>query len=128
MKLEVSNGELIDKYTILKIKANKITTPEKLQFVLLELDLLSTHVNELLNNFDGLQNYIDELQSINERLWDIENNIREKERTQSFDEDFIKLARSVYTNNDKRAKVKLEINKKTNSTVQEMKQYTEYAK
>ncbi len=128
MKLEVSPGELIDKYTILLIKSKYITATDKLKFIQVELDLLLTYVNDLLQEHDGLQTYIDELQTINESLWNIEDQIREKERLQEFDEEFIRLARSVYFTNDKRAKVKYDINEKTNSTLREVKQYREYSK
>lgn len=126
MKLEVSNGELIDKYTILNIKVTRLTDPEKVTFARTELNVLSTHIDKLTKKFKTLQPYIDELQRVNEVLWDIENAIRQKEQLKQFDENFITLARSVYWNNDLRGQLKLEINKITNSELREVKEYAKY--
>jgi hypothetical protein len=126
MKLEISPGELIDKYTILLIKENHITNTDKLQYIKTELDLLSVYVNQLLTEYAGLQVHIDALQKVNQMLWNIEDEIREKERLQEFDQRFIELARSVYFTNDVRAKIKYDINEKTNSALREIKQYREY--
>lgn len=126
MRLEVSHGELIDKYTILKIKSERITDANKLQFVNTELESLLVPVRYVLHIDTSVQEQIDQLYAINQTLWDIENSIREKERKQEFDQEFINIARSVYHNNDLRAKIKAEINRKTNSTFAEVKQYSEY--
>jgi hypothetical protein len=125
MNLEVSNGELIDKYTILRIKSSKITDPEKLKVVLAELDTLTIPVEMLRIKYPGIDQAINALQDVNVTLWDIENAIREKEKSQEFDQAFINLARSVYFNNDQRAHIKSVINQNT-GTAGEVKQYSDY--
>ena len=125
MNLEVSNGELIDKYTILRIKSSKITDSEKLKVVLAELDTLTIPVEMLRIKYPGIDQAINALQDVNMTLWDIENAIREKEKSQEFDQAFINLARSVYFNNDQRAHIKSVINQNT-GTAGEVKQYSDY--
>ena len=100
--IPVSIGELYDKYTILKIKCEKLSDSEKLFFVNKEITLLKSHIDKY--NLDV--NIIEELKTINTILWDVEENIREKEQKQEFDEAFIELARKVYITNDKRYIVK----------------------
>ena len=102
----VSIGELYDKYTILQIKEEKITSESKLRIVKKELDYLKTYVNNF--NLEAL--LIKEIKEINEQLWDIEDKIRDKERAKEFDHEFIELARQVYITNDKRSEVKNKIN------------------
>lgn len=126
MKLEVSNGEVVDKYTILKIKSERIRDEAKLNLVRSELASLSTHIEHILRTDTTIQTHIDELYEVNTLLWDIENSIREKEHQLQFDDEFIRLARSVYHTNDRRAKIKLVINQKTNSGFVEVKEYSEY--
>lgn len=126
MKLEVSVGEVVDKMTILRIKENRISDSSKLDFIKKELEMLTSMMNELTIEYPDLNFYINQLYQINCSLWDIENSIREKEQRKEFDETFISLARSVYQNNDKRAKIKYDINVLTNSNIREIKQYTEY--
>ena len=124
VKIDISTGELVDKVTILSIKLEKITSPEKLQNVQNEYDILIRPMNEA-----GITVSSDEylrLKAINLRLWDIEDKIRIKESAQAFDEEFISLARSVYFINDDRAAVKKEINLKYNSELVEEKQYVDY--
>lgn len=123
MKIEVSIGEIVDKLSILRIKKNNITDAEKLKNVVTEYDYLYSIV------FDELK--IDEkdfynLIIINEKLWDIEDKLRIKEGTQSFDNEFVELARSVYYTNDERAKIKKEINLKYGSLFVEEKSYQKY--
>jgi hypothetical protein len=125
MNIEISNGELIDKYTILRIKQGKITDDAKLANVAAELDLLSNSIEELKARFPGIEQAITALQNVNVALWDIENSIREKEQKKEFDDAFIQLARSVYLNNDQRAHIKKVINDNT-GTPGEVKQYSEY--
>ena len=120
-KIKVSNGEIIDKFTILKIKEKKLNMGKK-KFVTDEILVLQPYVNKLNIN-PKITNLTEKLLSINNKLWNIEDSLREKEKNSIFDESFIELARSVYKNNDERAKVKLEINKITNSQIIEMKSY-----
>ena len=124
-KVEVSNGELIDKYTILLIKNIKIKDQEKLKNVNNELNILRNYVNELNNKYN-LQILINKLEEINSNLWNIEDSIRKKEKNKEFDNNFIELARSVYYTNDERANVKLEINNLTKSNIVEVKSYEDY--
>lgn len=117
--IPVSIGELYDKYTILKIKCEKLSDSEKLFFVNKEITLLKSHIDKY--NLDV--NIIEELKTINTILWDVEENIREKEQKQEFDEAFIELARKVYITNDKRYIVKAKINSLFDSNIKEFKSY-----
>ena len=121
----VSLGELVDKISILHIKNINIKDKEKLKFIRGELELLNQTLNKHIKNND-IQNYLDSLIEINSKLWTIEDDIRDCERNKKFDQTFIDLARSVYFTNDKRSKVKLEINKKFGSKIIEVKSYEEY--
>jgi hypothetical protein len=124
MKVEVSLGELVDKVTILAIKLEKITDPQKLSNIRKEHDLLYRQMRAA-----GIAEDSDEygrLLAINRRLWDIEDRIRAREAQQVFDEGFVALARSVYFENDERAAVKRAINIKYGSDLIEEKQYTAY--
>lgn len=122
----VSHGELIDKITILEIKSRRITDSAKLANVRNELELL----NATWGNAPASQTDISaeraRLLAVNERLWDIEDEIRVKESAQEFDAAFIKLARSVYFENDERAAIKREINLKLGSQLVEEKSYKDY--
>jgi len=118
----VSIGELIDKYTILQIKQNKIQNMEKKAIIEKELLYLQPFVDKYYFNKD----LIDELRNINEKLWIIEDNIRHKEKLQSFDNEFINFARSVYITNDKRYEIKNKLNELCNSELFEIKSYTSY--
>jgi hypothetical protein len=122
MKVEVSNGELLDKVTILKIKVDNINDSVKLHNVRQELQELIPLCNELLNTFI-IQHLVDELLITNKTLWDVEDRIREKELLKEFDQEFISLARTVYVTNDKRAQLKKEINLQTGSVLVEEKSY-----
>lgn len=124
VKIPVSIGELLDKISILKIKKHKISDKEKLYHVQQELDLLSKQLDDFDN--DIVINYIQALLDVNTLLWNIEDNIRNKEKNKEFDEEFIELARSVYINNDKRAKIKQQINIETKSDIVEVKSYKDY--
>jgi len=116
----ISLGELIDKITILEIKKKHMTGIKK-QNVNTELELLKGILKD--NNLNIEINLINHLREINNSLWEIEDKIRIKERNQSFDKDFIQLARSVYKKNDKRSTIKKEINQKYNSDLIEEKSY-----
>ena len=123
MKIEVSNGELVDKLSILEIKLNKIQDKEKLKNIRKEYSLLEKAANLIIKRDDPLYR---KLLDINKKLWDIEDRIRELEKNKDFGTDFIETARMVYVNNDLRAKIKQEINHKTNSDLFEEKSYEDY--
>jgi hypothetical protein len=122
----VSCGELIDKVTILEIKAERIADPDKLANVRDELRLLTELWEADPASATDIGTERAELKRINEALWEIEDEIRVKEREQSFDARFIELARSVYRTNDKRAAVKRAINLKLGSRLVEEKSYEDY--
>ena len=127
MKIEISNGELLDKISILELKILKIEDKKKLINVHKEFDTLNPLVVKLFENHDGqLQNHYLELAKINGELWDIEDWIRDCEREKRFDKEFVELARSVYITNDKRCEVKKLINILTSSGLVEEKSYKEY--
>ena len=119
----VSLGELIDKITILEIKQIHMTGI-KLKNVDKELKLLRKILQ--YENLEIDINLINNLKEVNKNLWEIEDNIRIKERNQEFDKEFLELARSVYKENDKRAYIKKEINQKYNSELVEEKSYNNY--
>jgi len=124
MKVEVSNGELLDKISILELKLLKIKDKSKLINVQKEFDELNPLCQKLFEMYDGqLQNHYLELASINGLLWDIEDWIRQAEERKDFGSEFIQLARSVYTTNDRRSEVKKIINTITNSVLVEEKSY-----
>jgi hypothetical protein len=124
MKIEISNGELVDKVSILSVKLKKIKSEEKLVNIRKEYDLLLENMKQLGIAKDSAE-YKD-LMKINEELWGIEDKIRIKEANKEFDEEFIELARSVYIQNDKRFAVKSRINKMTGSNLTEEKEYVNY--
>ena len=127
MLVEVSNGELLDKISILELKMLKIEDKEKLVNIHKEFNILNPLVIELFENHDGqLQNHYLELAKINGELWNIEDWIRDCEREKRFDKEFVELARSVYITNDKRCEVKKLINILTSSGLVEEKSYKEY--
>ena len=122
----VSYGELIDKITILEIKADRIGNAEKLANVRTELDLLNaTWSADPLAASDIVAERA-KLKAVNEALWDIEDHIRVKEKAKAFDNEFVELARAVYFRNDDRAAYKREINEKLGSTLVEEKSYENY--
>ena len=122
----VSFGELIDKITILEIKAEQIRDPAKVANVRTELDLLgSTWAAHPASKTDIGDERV-RLRAVNQALWDIEDRIRLKEKAKAFDDEFIELARAVYFRNDERAAVKREINDKLGSTLVEEKSYQDY--
>jgi Holliday junction resolvase-like predicted endonuclease len=121
----ISPGELLDKITILRIKSERIRDAVKLDNVRLELELLERTWRDACGEAD-LTAEEQALQSVNERLWDIEDRIREQEAQQRFDAQFIELARSVYIANDERAAVKKRINVALGSRLIEEKSYQPY--
>ena len=122
----ISPGELLDKITILRIKAARITDPAKIGHVRLELGLLEQIWRD--SGFAAAAIAADEraLHAVNERLWDVEDRIRDKEAVQIFDRDFIELARSVYLHNDERAAIKKRVNVALGSRIVEEKSYKPY--
>jgi hypothetical protein len=122
----VSPGELLDKITILRIKSQRMADPNKLANVRLELDALeATWKGSAYASIDVVGE-MRALQAVNERLWMIEDAIRDKERAQAFDAEFIRLARSVYIENDERAAIKRRLNLKLGSSLVEEKSYSNY--
>jgi hypothetical protein len=126
IKVPVSPGELLDKITILRIKAQRMRDAEKLRNVRLELETLEqTWSASSYAKFD-IAAEIDALHQVNERLWVIEDDIRDQERAQAFDARFIELARAVYFENDERAAIKRRINVRLGSSIVEEKSYAQY--
>ena len=124
--VEVSIGELLDKISILEIKKEKIKDAEKLKFINNEHSILKNQLNENIKSDEKLNNLYQSLKEINSKLWVIEDDKRQCEREKDFGEKFIKLSRDVHFLNDDRAKIKLEINNHTGSTIKEIKEYTSY--
>ena len=124
--LEVGAGEMIDKITILVIKSERITDPDKLKNVRHELDVLQTAKAENVVSSPELEALEAQLKAVNEALWEIEDDIRQCEADRNFGDEFIALARSVYKQNDKRAALKKDINLLVGSAIIEEKSYTEF--
>ena len=124
--VEVSVGELLDKISILEIKKEKIKDAEKLKFINNEHSILKNQLDENIKSDEKLNNLYQSLKEINSKLWIIEDDKRQCEREKDFGEKFIKLSRDVHFLNDDRAKIKLEINNHTGSTIKEIKEYTSY--
>ena len=124
--VEVSVGELLDKISILDIKQGKIKDPEKLNFIKNELSILKTQLENNVKSDEKLDGLYQSLKEINAKLWVIEDDKRQCEKDKDFGEKFIKLSRDVHFFNDDRAKIKLEINNHTGSTIKEIKEYTSY--
>ena len=120
---EISAGELIDKITILEIKKTKIDDVDKLKDVEKELSSLNATFKDSIHDLSKIQSQIDDLKSINLKLWDIENAKRLAENNKDFSQNFIELARSVYKTNDQRSKIKLEINNILGSNIKEVKSH-----
>ena len=127
MKVEVSNGELLDRLTILELKLTNIADVQKLSNVQKEHDELSPLADQLFDSYgEELKNLYKKLTEINSELWTIEDDIRECERNKDFGSDFVSLARAVYFTNDKRSDVKKAINLLTDSGFVEEKSYEDY--
>lgn len=126
LKIEVSVGELLDKITILEIKSERIEDAGKLKNVNKELELLrAIWETSPLSRTDVLEQ-VRSLKRVNEALWDIEDRIRRKEASRQFDDEFIRLARSVYRSNDERSAIKRELNRLLGSDLVEEKSYPGY--
>ena len=127
MKVEVSNGELLDKLTILELKLSNISDVKKLTNIQKEHDELNPLAGQLFDSYgEELKNIYKQLAEINSELWTIEDDIRECERNKDFGSDFVSLARAVYFTNDKRSEIKKSINLLTGSGFVEEKSYEDY--
>ena len=124
--VEVSIGELLDKISILEIKQGKIKDSEKLKFINKEHSILKDQLEKNVKSDDKINKLYQSLKEINSKLWVIEDDKRQCEKDKDFGEKFIKLSRDVHFLNDDRAKIKLEINNHTGSTIKEIKEYTNY--
>lgn len=124
--VETSAGELIDKITILEIKLQNIRDPSKLANIQHEHALLTTTLRQEIPQSAALAALTEALKSVNSELWQIEDAIREYERTQNFGAEFVALARAVYRTNDRRAALKREINGLLRSAIVEEKSYAAY--
>ena len=120
MLIEVSNGEITDKLTIIEIKLSKITDPEKRKNLQAEWEVLNSAVEQIIDKDHPLYKHLYE---INAKLWVIEDQCREHEKNKDFGSEFVEIARSVYLSNDERAAIKKEINKITGSRLVEEKSY-----
>ena len=123
--IPVSVGELIDKLSILQVKKNKVKNPDKLKFIEKEFNLLHNMSHDYLQNQDIFLTY-NQLIDVNQKLWEVEDELRVLESKRLFDNNFIELARSVYYTNDERFRLKDIINNLTNSEIKEQKDYKEY--
>ena len=122
MKIEISNGDLVDKWAILTIKLERIESEEAKANVKQERDLLTECVQKL----EVTEEQVSDLIEVNLALWDVEDRLRAMESNQMFDQDFIEAARSVYLLNDNRARIKKDINESTDSLLVEEKSYISY--
>jgi|TARA_B100000959_G_C14521099_1_gene435476 hypothetical protein len=124
MKVEIPNGDLVDKITILKIKLRMVTDKEKLKNIRKEYKILKPLLKEI--GMSERQKLFLELVHVNQNLWGVEDELRKLESINDFDKKFIELARQVYYINDERARIKKEINLKTKSELVEEKSYENY--
>ena len=123
---EISPGELLDKISILEIKLEKIKDKADQKEINKEYKILKEVQNSSLEVTEKLKTLFKEIKEVNLNLWNIEDKLRICEKNKDFGQTFIELARSVYLNNDKRSKIKLEINKILDSNIREIKQYANY--
>jgi hypothetical protein len=126
IRVPVSPGELLDKITILRIKSSRMRDASKLANVRAELEALEQLWNASPYAAVDVTSDVGALLAVNERLWTIEDDIRDKERAQTFDADFVRLARAVYIENDERAAIKRRLNVRLGSSLIEEKSYAEY--
>ena len=123
---EISTGELLDKISILEIKLEKIKDKETHKEINKEYKILRKTQNSNIEITEKIKHLFDEIKNVNQNLWDIEDKLRICEKNKDFGEHFTELARSVYLNNDRRSKIKSEINKILGSNIREIKQYVNY--
>ena len=124
--IPISWGEFFDKITILQIKLENIKDKNALKNVKIEYDELFKIYENNFRVDANAKRLLAELKTINKRLWNIEDDIRDKERHKTFDEEFIELARSVYITNDERSRIKRKINETFGSQLIEEKSYSDY--
>ena len=123
---EISAGELLDKISILEIKLEKVKDKENLREINKEYKILKEAQKSNIEMNEKIEHLFSEMKNVNQNLWDTEDKLRICEKNNDFGENFIKLARGVYFNNDKRAKIKSEINEILGSNIKEIKQYADY--
>ena len=123
---EISAGELIDKISILEIKLEKIKNKASQDEINKEYNILKEVQNSSIEMTEKLKTLLKEIKEVNINLWNIEDKLRICEKNKDFGQTFIALARGVYLNNDKRSKIKSEINKILGSNIKEIKQYVDY--
>ena len=123
---EISAGELLDKLSILEIKLEKIKDKASLEEINKEYKILKEVKNSYIEPTNRIKDLFDQIKNVNKNLWDVEDQLRIYEKNKDFGDNFIKLARSVYFNNDKRSKIKLEINNFLGSNIKEIKLYAKY--
>lgn len=124
MKIEVSNGEILDKLSIVAIKLNKISDISKKTNLEKEYNILWDAFSQISNEYGAIiGNFYVELKDINQKLWDIEDSLRKMEAENNFGEEFVFLARNVYIYNDIRYNIKRNVNLITNSNIKEEKSY-----
>ena len=124
--VEVSVGELLDKISILEIKKEKISDTSSLENINTEYSILKEQLEKNIQNDEKINELFKSLKEVNAKLWIIEDDKRTCEKNSDFGEKFIKLSRDVHFLNDKRARIKLEINNQSGSKIKEIKQYTKY--
>jgi len=127
IKVPVSPGEVLDKITILEIKSERMEDADKVANVRIELKLLQDTWARNITDDDVIRDLHAQLKEINEALWEIEDDIRDKERVKEFDERFVELARAVYFTNDRRSEVKKKLNLHLGSEIVEEKSYQDYS-
>jgi len=125
---EISPGELLDKISILEIKLEKVKDKDRQKKIKNEYDILKKVQNSSIEMSDKIKDLYRSVSNVNIKLWDIEDKIRICEQNKNFGKNFIELARGVYFNNDKRAKLKNEINEILKSNIREIKQFVDYFK
>ena len=123
---EISAGELLDKISILEIKLEKIKDKNSQEEIKKEYKILKEIQNSSIKYEDRIKNLINSIKEVNIKLWDAEDKLRICEKNKYFGKSFIELAREIYFNNDKRSKIKSEINKILGSNIREIKQYVKY--
>ena len=123
---EISAGELLDKISILEIKLERIKDKNSQEEIIKEYNILKETQNSSIEFTDKIKELFESIKETNLNLWKIEDKIRVCEKNKDFGKEFIELARKVYLNNDKRSKIKSEINKILGSNIKEMKQYVKY--
>ena len=123
---EISAGELLDKISILEIKLEKIKNKTDQEEINKEYKILKEVQNSSIEVTEKLKTFFKKIKEVNQNLWDIEDKLRFCEKNKDFGKNFIELAREVYFNNDKRSKIKSEINKILMSNIKEVKEYVQY--